>query len=164
MIGYENRLLRDEDFNDDTKDAGEIGAGHTVTALYEIVPVGQELPGSKADPLKYRAQPELKAEAHGSEWLTLKLRYKQPDGEQSRLIEFPVEHDPAARTDDSDNYRWSAAVAGFGMLLRDSKYKGTTNVGLILDLARPAVGADRHGYRKEFLELVEKVRKLKPDE
>lgn len=109
LIGYENRLLRDEDFNDDTKDAGEIGAGHSVTALYEVVPVGQELPGSKIDPLKYQ-KPAVTGESE--EFMTVKIRYKDPDAEQSRLIQAVLQAGSPGRG--SPDLRFASAVAAFG--------------------------------------------------
>jgi len=160
LIGYENRMLRAEDFNDDRKDAGEIGAGHTVTALYEIVPVGsrRELPG--VDQLRYQARREPTADARSDELLTIKLRYKQPDSDTSQLIAGTIldRHEDIRRS--SDNHRLAAAVAAFGMLLRDSEHKGQASFEMVRSLAESARGSDPHGYRAEFIELVHKAEKL----
>ena len=153
LIGYENRALSHRDFNDDTKDAGEIGAGHTVTALYEIVPAGTEVQ-PMVDPLKY--QPERGPADPIDELLTVKLRYKQPDGDTSKLIQEPV----TDRGDDGDataDFRFASAVAGFGMLLRKSKHSGTATFDSILKQAEGARGQDDHGYRREFTDLVRKA-------
>jgi Ca-activated chloride channel family protein len=157
LIGYENRVMAAEDFNDDLKDAGDIGAGHTVTALYEIVPVGVpvKLPG--VDPLKYQA-PRRTAEADGGELLTLKLRYKEPAGSESRLLTTIVKGGEAGHG--SANVRFAAAVAGFGMLLRASEHKGSATFDTVLELARGARGEDAEGYRAEFISLVERAQSL----
>ncbi len=160
LIGYENRLLRAEDFNDDRKDAGEVGAGHSVTALYEIVPAGAPVPGAAVDALKYRKASASSAAAHGGELATLKLRYKQPHGADSRLLGFTIASKsvPAAAT--SDAFRFSAAVAGFGMLLRESPFRSQASYGLVRQLAEGALGSDTRGYRHEFLTLVGGAEKL----
>jgi Ca-activated chloride channel family protein len=152
LIGYENRSLRAEDFNDDGKDAGEIGAGHSVTALYEVVPAGVaiELPG--VDPLKYQRPASRVAASQDGELLTVKLRYKEPDGERSRLLSVALADRPGAEA--SENLRFSAAVAAFGMLLRESEHKGQVTYGQVLALAEGSRGDDREGYRSEFVELV----------
>jgi Ca-activated chloride channel family protein len=176
LIGYEKRLLRKEDFNNDAKDAGEIGAGHTVTALYEVVPAGAEFrDGDGAvDDLKYQKNPEStvrspqsdedRAERYvarqSKELLTLKLRYKQPDGDRSRLLEFPVTDGRKSFERASTDFKFAAAVAEFGMLLRDSEYKGNASYGAVLELARDAKGADEDGYRSEFLTLARKAREI----
>ncbi len=154
LVGYENRLLNDEDFNDDTKDAGEMGAGHTVTALYEIIPVGTTEEAPAIDPLKYQTS-ETISEKNANELLTIKLRYKQPDGNKSKLMEKVVTTKLAKNT--SNDFRFSAAVAAFGMVLRDSEFVGNTDLNSILDLARNAKGADEEGYRSEFIQLVKTV-------
>jgi Ca-activated chloride channel family protein len=156
LIGYENRMLKKEDFADDTKDAGELGAGHTVTALYEIIPYGsdEEIPG--VDDLRYQ-DTKISAQAFKSkEILTLKLRYKEPDGKKSKLIEHPLVDRNIVLAKTSDNFRFSAAVAGFGMLLRDSEFKGNTTYDNILELAHDSKGKDVFGYRGEFIQLVGK--------
>ena len=160
LIGYENRVLAKEDFNDDTKDAGEIGAGHTVTALYEVVPAGGEAPaaGPKVDALKYQ-KPQPAATGSG-ELLTLKLRYKEPDGNQSGLVEFPVTDAGGSYAKASPDYKFAAAVAAFGMILRDSPHKGTATLPAVAELAQEGLGKDENGYRAEFLGLVHKAKAL----
>ena len=153
LIGYENRLLRDEDFNDDTKDAGEIGAGHTVTALYELVSPDQVGNLPNVDPLKYQTASEAAPGEASDELFTLKLRYKQPDGNTSHFMEIPVSA-PDDGTTLSTDASFAAAVAAFGMLLRDSPYKGNTSISLIQKLAQAGKGDDPNGYRSEFIQLV----------
>jgi len=161
LIGYENRKLAHTDFNDDTKDAGEIGAGHSVTALYEVIPTGTPGPGSVTDELKYQKSPELTAAAGSGELMNVNIRYKQPNGSKSKLLTFPVT-DADARIDEaSRDFRFSAAVAGFGMLLRDSKHKGDATFASVKDLAVGATGKDPNGYRREFVKLVGMAAKLK---
>ena len=160
LIGYENRLLAAQDFNDDTKDAGEIGAGHTVTALYEIVPVGVEMDTREVDALKYQSpRKRSKASADG-ELFTLKLRYKQPDGDTSSLLEFPIADSGNSYVDASGDFKFAASVAGFGMILRDSPHKGSASYDGIIELAGEGVGADPHGYRAQFIGLVKKAKAL----
>jgi Ca-activated chloride channel family protein len=161
LIGYENRVLRPEEFNDDEKDAGEIGAGHTVTALYEIVPQGSPSEGSKVDPLKYQRPLEATDEASTGELLTVKLRYKEPEGEVSRLLERPVKDEKKSYAGATADFKFAAAVASFGMLLRDSPHKGSATFDSVLELAREGVGADSHGYRMELIELVRKAKSLR---
>jgi len=153
LIGYEDRLLRDEDFADDRKDGGEIGAGHSVTALYEVVPVGTSPTASAPAPLRYRDDAPLTAAADSDELLTVKLRYQPPAGGESRLLTATVRDTNDARTPSID-MQFSAAVAGFGLLLRDSEHKGRLEYGQVLSLARGALGTDPHGDRAELLELV----------
>ena len=153
LIGYENRKLRDEDFNDDTKDAGELGSGHTVTALYEIIPTGVNSEfGSSVDPLKYQNIKPVFNKSKG-ELLTVKFRYKQPDGDNSNLIVRTMEKDDLNPKD--RNLQWAASVAGFGMLLRDSEFKGDLNFDKVLSLAKVAKGSDDYGYRSEMIKLIE---------
>jgi Ca-activated chloride channel family protein len=160
LIGYENRILRAEDFNDDTKDAGEIGAGHTVTALYEVVPAGKEgvLPG--IDALKYQKPVEASRESKSGELLTVKLRYKEPDGMTSKLMQFPVSDRGTAWAQASRDFKFASAVAALGMILRDSPHKGNATLGSVLELAEAGKGADKQGYRAEFIELVGAARGL----
>jgi Ca-activated chloride channel homolog len=160
LIGYENRILRAEDFNDDTKDAGEIGAGHTVTALYEVVPAGKEgsLPG--VDALKYQKPVEVTRESMSGELLMLKLRYKEPDGTTSKLIQVPVSDRGTTWTQASRDFKFASAVVALGMILRDSPYKGNATLGSVLDLAEAGKGEDKQGYRAEFIELVGAARGL----
>lgn len=168
LIGYENRLLAKEDFNDDTKDAGEIGAGHSVVALYEIVPANLP-PGAEprplVDSLKYQApaisSAQLAAAAKTGEMMTVKLRYKEPESDLSKLIEVPTKDEGKTLTASSEEYKFSAAVAGFGLLLRDSSYKGTLSWETVRRLALDGKGADKLGYRGEFLQLIDKARGLK---
>jgi len=161
LLGYENRRLAKEDFNDDTKDAGEIGAGHTVTALYELVPPGVPFTNPGVDPLKYQqAQPALTDAASSGELFSLKLRYKKPDQDTSKLLTFPVEDEGAAYESASEDFRFAAAVAGFGMLLRNSDYKGALTYGQVLTLAEQGLGRDENQYRAEFIGLVRKANAL----
>jgi Ca-activated chloride channel family protein len=155
LIGYENRLLKKEDFDDDTKDAGELGAGHTVTALYEIIPFGSEEEVPVVGDLKYQMV-KIDPKAYKSkEILTVKLRYKKPDGKKSQLIEMPLADDNIAIAKASPNFKFSAAVAEFGMLLRDSEFKGQSSYENVLELAKQGKGPDTFGYRTEFIKLVE---------
>ena len=155
LVGYENRALRDEDFNNDAIDAGELGAGHSVTALYEIIPVGargaSDVPG--VDPLRYQV-PERRISGQRGELLTVKLRYQRPEGSASRLIEQAVRDTDRAERGLSDDFAFAAAVAEFGMLLRNSEFKGTSSAGHVLASARAHRGDDRDGYRAEFIRLV----------
>ncbi len=153
LVGYENRLLNEEDFDNDKKDAGELGAGHTVTALYEIVPArGSE---DQSQRLKYQHS-EVLTEASGTnELATIKFRYKRPEGDKSILMTEVIPHMSLPLSQTSDNFRFSAAVAGFGMLLRNSEFKGSFDYEQVLSLARSAKGLDNDGYRAEFIRLVE---------
>ena len=151
LIGYENRLLRDQDFNDDTKDAGEIGAGHSVTALYEIVPVGGEAAVPSVDPLRYQDSRPVSALASSDEWMTVKLRHKAPDSDQTQLLSVAV---AGVSGSPSLNLRFASAMAAFGMLLRESEHKGSSGFAEVLSLAEGARGQDREGYRAEFVGLV----------
>jgi Ca-activated chloride channel family protein len=156
LIGYENRLLQDQDFNDDTKDAGELGAGHSVTALYEVIPAGIDSPYDiiDVDSLRYQAPDEPAVTTDSEELLFVKLRYKAPQGTESRLITHPIR---ASIGQPSADLTFASAVAGFGMLLRDSEYRGDLGLADVLDLARSSTGEDREGYRTEFVRLVETV-------
>ena len=155
LIGYENRMLANEDFDDDKKDAGELGAGHTVTALYEIIPAGVESP--------YLAETKsavaIDNTIGGDDWVSIRFRYKKPEGRQSILLEETVIDDGSESTT-SDNFRWSAAAAEFGLILRDSKYKGHATWSDLLQLAKSAKGKDQKRYRQEMIELIKKARKL----
>ena len=155
LIGYENRKLNDEDFNNDKKDAGELGSGHTVTALYEIIPVGVAVDGGNIDPLKYQQNKKLVQGSYGNELMTVKLRYKQPNGHKSQLITATIKNNDQSAMESSDNFRWAAAVAEFGMLLRDSEFKGESSYLQVATLANSAKGDDVNGYRDEFLRLVQ---------
>lgn len=163
LLGYENRMLRDEDFNDDTVDAGEIGAGHTVTALYELIPTGVESTLLQTDALEYQEQ-KIKAEAkQNPDWLTLKLRYKLPKSDQSELLRYTVREQGLTFDQASADTRFAAAVAGFGMLLRESAYKGETSYASIKAIAQKAKGDDPEGYRSEFLQLVDLAETIADD-
>lgn len=157
LIGYENRKLNDEDFNNDKKDAGELGAGHTVTALYEIIPVGVKSQFKPLDDLKYQNTEVKKEAGNSTDLMTVKLRYKKPDGKESILLEQVIKNETLSLSATSDNFRWSAAVAGFGMLLRDSDYKNDLTYNAVIRLAKAAKGKDEEGYRAEFIKLVQMV-------
>ena len=158
LIGYENRLLADEDFNDDTKDAGELGAGHTVTALYEVVPAGVEVPRGEVDDLRYRPQPDDPPPSDfDDELMYVKVRYKDPDGTTSKLLERAVAD--RVRSPSTD-LRFAAAVAGFGMLLRESEHAGQLTLDDVVQMAERGKGHDPRGYRGEFIRLVETTRDL----
>lgn len=164
LIGYENRILNEEDFNDDKKDAGEMGSGHNVTALYELVPSGSGEKSPAVDPLKYQRVPETRRsndEDGSDEYLTIKLRYKLPDGETSRLMERPVKGYVADINDASENLRFAAAVSEFGMILRDSEFRGNATFGSAASLARSARGEDEEGYRAELIRLINTAKDLK---
>jgi Ca-activated chloride channel family protein len=160
LIGYENRVMAVEDFNDDQKDAGELGSGHTVTALYEIIPVGVKDTFIKdIDPLKYQKNQKDIVDG-GNEMLTIKLRYKTPEGEVSKLITQTVIDNQITLASTSDNFRFSAAVAEFGLLLRGSEYKQQSTFEQVLSLAKSAKGPDKNGYRTEFIKLVQNAGSL----
>lgn len=163
LIGYENRMLAKEDFNNDQKDAGELGSGHTVTALYEIVPIdAPDEPLDSVDVLRYQKVKKQKiTNVFTNEVMNVKLRYKEPTGDVSKLLQFPLTGKPIALNTASENFRFAAAVASFGMVLRESKYKGTGDFNLVQNLAKNAIGQDREGYRKEFLQLAENAALLK---
>lgn len=163
LIGYEDRLLAAEDFNDDEKDAGDLGAGHSVTALYEIIPVGVESDAEVrgVDSLRYSTPSRPSATAQAEELAFVKIRYKAPDAEESKLLERPIID--AAR-DLSGDFAFAAAVAGFGMLLRESPHRGTFTLDDIVALARHGLGPDPEGYRAGFLELVDSFRALTGEE
>jgi Ca-activated chloride channel family protein len=159
LIGYENRLLANRDFEDDQKDAGEIGAGHTVTAMYEVIPAGQKVDNDGIE-LKYSKY--QKGDTNfGSEMMTVKLRYKEPDGDQSRLMSIGVLDRNVSAEQASENLRFASAVAQFGMLLRDSRYKGSASFGNVESLVSSSFGSDLKNYRTEFLGLVERAKRLK---
>jgi Ca-activated chloride channel homolog len=149
LIGYEKRILEAQDFNNDKKDAGEIGAGHSVTALYELIPAGQPIEGVSIDPLKYQTTQIATAAPHG-EAMTVKIRYKAPDGDVSTLMTTVV----ADRTQSTPELGFAAAVVEFGMLLRDSELKGASSFSEALALAQRFKGDDPHGHRAEFIRLI----------
>ena len=155
LVGYENRILRKEDFNNDRKDAGEMGAGHTVTALYEIVPAGQPVPNGGVDPLKYQKPvnpPAATIATNSTELMNIKVRYKTPQGETSKLLEVPVRDSGRPMT---SNLGFAASVAEFGLLVRRSDFRGAATWQQALSLAREHRGPDPDGYRAEFVRLVD---------
>lgn len=161
LIGYENRLLAAEDFNDDKKDAGEIGSNHTVTALYEIIPVADESASNRpVDELKYQKTKKSVFVSNTNELLTVKFRYKDPDGDISKLIEHVIRDTDQDFESRSEDFRFSAAVASFGMILRESEFAGNATLEDITNWASHSIGDDLHGYRKEFLSLVNQVHLL----
>lgn len=158
LIGYESRLLNDEDFNDDTKDAGEMGAGHVVTAFYEVVPVGVKSNAwGNVDPLKYKKQHSASSTYNNSDkLLTVKLRYKQPNGNVSRKIEIPVTDNTTKQV--SSDFRFAAAVAMFGQLIRQSEFKGNASYDKVITWAKSGLTNDELGYRREFIRLVQAIK------
>jgi Ca-activated chloride channel family protein len=166
LLGYENRLLQSEDFNDDRKDAGEIGEGHSVTALYEIVPAGVDAPSAAVDPLKYQqpapgretAASPANRRQYADELMTVKLRYKTPDAETSRLLTTVVRNRPQAMT---ASIGFASAVAELGMLLRGSRYADSASFEALLARARAHRGADPDGDRAEFIRLAEVAKGLR---
>lgn len=162
LIGYENRLLAREDFNDDQKDAGDLGAGHTVTALYEIIPAvsPEQVLVPEVDPLKYQVVTLNPESIGGNEMLTLKLRYKLPDGDTSRRMVTEVMGTVKKEEDVTDNFLFASAVAEFGLMLRTSKYRGTSNYDAILSRAYRSRNEDIEGYRAEFIRLVTSAKLL----
>ena len=152
LIGYENRKLENQDFADDTKDAGELGAGHTVVALYEIV----RADGAEGDNVFKYQQRSL---TDSDELLTVKFRYKDPDGSESKLIEHVVKDGPGQRKN-SNNFRFAAAVAQFGLVLMDSEHKSNGSLSKAIKLAEGAIGEDTNGYRKDFIQLAKETQRL----
>ena len=163
LIGYENRILNREDFNNDRIDAGEIGAGHTVTALYEISLVGGE--GNRVDQLRYASKTRRSDTARGRELAFVRLRYKEPDGDVSELLQQPVHRkDIVAMTESSNELRFAGAVAAFGQLLRGGDYLEQFAFADVRDLAAGSKGKDDYGYRREFISLVDLATSLaEPD-
>ncbi|MBN9118064.1 MAG: von Willebrand factor type A domain-containing protein [Planctomycetes bacterium] len=174
LIGYENRILKAEDFKNDAKDAGDVGSGHTVTALYEIVPVGVQIDLPDVDPYKYQkpaqgAGPPAgprngtngfdRPGQQGDEWLTVKMRYKRPDGDASKELAAVLKGEGTGRG--SEDFRFASAVIEFGLILRDSPYKGGANLGAVIERASGALGADPNGHRKEFVELARRAKGLR---
>jgi Ca-activated chloride channel family protein len=156
LIGYETRLLKKEDFNDDTKDAGEMGSGHTVTALYEMIPAESPETVGKVDDLKYQES----VVKPSNELMTVKLRYKKPKEDASILLSKVLNQEDLKDKPSSENFMFATAVAEFGQLIRKSKFKGNGTYQQVLDLAGDSIGADLQGYRKEFVELVNKAMAL----
>ena len=163
LIGYENRIMAAKDFDNDKKDAGEIGAGHTVTALYEIVPGSAESGGNLGRELKYQRKTgrELTKAAASGELFTLYLRYKDPDSEESTKLKFVQKDSDKRFGQASDDFRFASAVAAFGMLLRGSQYAGDLNWSAAEEFAAGSLGEDPGGYRNEFLELIHRAGELR---
>ncbi len=163
LIGYENRVMAAEDFNDDRKDSGDLGAGHTVTALYEVIPTGVDssTPIRGLDELRYQSTDEPVALRESPEMLFVKLRYKDPNGSRSRLLSAAVRDvDVDGDVVPSSDFTFAASVAAFGMVLRDSKYCGGTDLAAVLRWAEDSVGQDEEGYRREFVRMVEEAQHL----
>ncbi len=154
LIGYENRVMQNEDFNNDKKDAGELGAGHTVTALYELIPAGSDEKIPQNDSLKYQQTNIKTGAANSNELMFVKIRYKPVKADKSILISFPIKDEVKELSQSSNNFRFSAAVAEFGLLLRHSKFKGNANFKQVKELAQNAKGTDEMGYRNDFIRLV----------
>lgn len=160
LVGYENRTLAAEDFNDDRKDAGEIGAGHAVVALYEVVPAGGANASPRVDPLRYQAPPAVTPTADSGEIATIKLRWKRPDGDTSRLLARTVTDTGARIEHASDDLRFASAVAAFGMILRGSENAGTASHDMVAKLASSSLGEDPDGTRGAFVELAARARAM----
>jgi Ca-activated chloride channel family protein len=157
LIGYENRVMAHRDFNDDGKDAGEIGAGHHVTALYELLPASDS-PATTSKSLKY--QKTTRTTVPSNELLTVRIRFKQPDGDKSHLIERGLVDAGLDLPRASEDLRLAAAAAGFGMLLRNSSHMGNLTYPALLELAEPLLAHDPQGYRHEFVEMIKKAHEL----
>jgi Ca-activated chloride channel family protein len=160
LLGYENRRLRDEEFNDDRRDAGDMGAGHSVTALYEVIPVGSDEAVPGVDPLKYQRTAVRESAAESDEVLTVKLRYKRPEESESHLLVQVIRQPDSDGALPSDAFLFSSAVAEFGLLLRDSPYKGEAQYVHAYDRAVEALGRDEGGRRSELLSLIQTARSL----
>jgi len=161
LLGYEDRMLAKEDFNNDKKDAGDMGLGHTVTALYEIVPAGikDDYAGS-VDPLKYQKALPANVDKTSDEMMTIKFRYKDPDSATSKLSQVSIKDNPKALEATSVDFRFAAAVAEFGMLLRGSQFKQQSSYAQVIGLAKGAKGNDEEGYRSEFIRLAESAKSM----
>jgi len=157
LIGYEDRLMAKEDFNDDTKDAGVIGAGHAVTALYELIPAGESTSNPSVDPLKYQKPVQSSSAANSNELATVKIRSKDPEKDRSVLSEYTVKESNRKFAEASGDFTFAAAVAAFGMELRDSPYKGKADLERVLDWSKEGKGPDKFGYRQEFIRLVHRA-------
>lgn len=155
LVGYANRMLKAKDFDNDKKDAGDIGAGHTVTALYEV-----KLATKKTSARRLRYQVKQANPALAKELLNLKLRYKQPDGSTSKLLKFPIQDKGKPFSQSSKDFQFASAVAAFGMLLRNSPYRGKATFDSILEIAQSSKGGDEKGYRAEFVRLVKRAKSL----
>jgi Ca-activated chloride channel homolog len=164
LIGYENRALRPEDFNNDLKDAGEMGAGHAVTALFEIVPWGGSVPGPSIDPSVFQPAPAPRATpapaSNSNDLLVLRVRYKKPDESESTRMDVPLPDRRRGFADASSDFRFAASVAAFGMILKNSQYRGDVTLPWVADTATASRGQDRSGYRAEFISLVQRAMAL----
>ena len=163
LIGYEHRVLGAQDFNNDQKDAGDMGSGHTVTALFEVVPRGVEINVPGVEPLRYQQQPQppTRDAQPSKEMLNLKIRYKDPEGSESRLLSVPLIDRGRSFANASADFRFAAAVAGFGMILRDSPYKGSASLDWVIATAVSSRGADKNGYRQEFIGLAQRASQIR---
>jgi Ca-activated chloride channel family protein len=166
LLGYESRLMRAQDFNNDQKDANDMGSGQTVTAFFEVVPRGIEVNGTNGEPLRY--QPEVAAapqprnvRGSNNELLDLRIRYKEPDGKESKLLEVPMVDRNTAFANASTDFRFAGAVAGFGLVLRDSSFKGSATLDWVLATAQNSRGVDKNGYRDEFIRLVQRAMQIR---
>jgi len=160
LVGYENRVLANEDFNNDKKDAGELGSGHSVTAMYEIIPSGSDEETGSVDPLKYQHGNVTREDNTNHELMTVKFRYKESKENTSKLIVKTLADGDQKIDGASENLRWSTAVAEIGMLLRNSKFKGNATYQHAIALARQSKGKDTEGYRAEFIRLAETAQLL----
>ena len=155
LLGYDTRRLENEDFNDDKKDAGEIGSGHSVTAFYELIPVGQTIDDGLVDPLRY-----TNVETTGSDdFMTVKIRYKEPDGDESKLVEHIVGAS-ALEKGVSDSFIFASAIAEFGLIVTDSNYRGLSTITNVLSRASDSVGEDAFGLKAEFIDLVQRYGRI----
>jgi len=156
LLGYENRLLEKEDFNNDKKIGGDMGVGHTVTALYEIIPANiNDSYTNSVDPLKYQKTKETAAGNASAELVTIKFRYKMPQAEKSKMEKVSIKDEPIAFSKTSDDFRFASAVAELGLLLRDSEFKQQASYNSLITRAKMAKGKDEEGYRTEFISLAE---------
>lgn len=161
LLGYEDRMLNKEDFNNDRKDAGDMGSGHSVTALYEIVPAGiKDDYAGGVDPLKYQKSEPVSAGSASDEMMTIKFRYKLSDSSPSTMEQIAIKDAPIAFNMASADFRFATAVAEFGMLLRDSQYRQQSSFDQAISIARAAKGEDAEGYRAEFVRLAESAKLL----
>ena len=165
LLGYETRLMRAQDFNNDQKDANDMGSGQTVTALYEVVPRGVNVNGINGEPMRYQpGAPAAQQPRNGigaNEMLDLRIRYKEPEGTESKLIELPLVDRGASFANASSDFRFAAAIAGFGLVLRDSVYKGSATLDWVLATAQNSRGVDKNGYRDEFIRLVQRSMQIR---
>ena len=161
LVGYENRKMAAQDFHNDKKDGGEIGAGHTVTALYEVVPVGAKFEHKRLPKLKYQTFGVKPRNKKNLDLLTLKVRYKKPESSSSALDEYTVMNKQQTFSQASDDFRFAGAVAAFGMLLKDSKFSGQVKMQDVKKWAEQSLGSDEHGYRAEFVKIIDQAISLR---